>query len=81
MEVSSTLGTKPAPMPWILWGPPWPWERTGEEAGSTATTFTSFFLPFRNWPTPVTVPPVPTPATKQSTWPSVSAQISGPVVV
>jgi hypothetical protein len=30
--------------------------------------------------TPVMVPPVPTPATKTSTWPSVSAQISGPVV-
>mgnify|MGYP002321218565 CR=1 FL=1 len=29
---------------------------------------------------PVTVPPVPTPATKISTFPSVSSQISGPVV-
>ena len=26
------------------------------------------------------VPPVPMPATKMSTWPSVSSQISGPVV-
>ena len=31
-------------------------------------------------PTPVTVPPVPTPATKISTLPSVCSQISGPVV-
>ena len=30
--------------------------------------------------TPVTVPPVPTPATNRSTCPSVSLQISGPVV-
>jgi hypothetical protein len=32
-------------------------------------------------PTPVTVPPVPTPETKMSTWPSVSAQISSAVVL
>ena len=38
------------------------------------------FLDFRNSPTPVIVPPVPTPATKISTLPSVSSQISGPVV-
>ena len=31
-------------------------------------------------PTPVIVPPVPTPATKCVTRPSVCAQISGPVV-
>mmetsp|Transcript_9945 Transcript_9945/g.20715 ORF Transcript_9945/g.20715 Transcript_9945/m.20715 type:complete len:261 (-) Transcript_9945:3-785(-) len=34
----------------------------------------------RYWPHPVSVPPVPTPPTKMSTFPSVSAQISGPVV-
>ena len=55
-------------------------ERTGEVSGSTATTFTSLFCDFKYCPTPVTVPPVPTPATKISTLPSVSAQISGPVV-
>ena len=53
---------------------------TGEEAGSTATTFTSGFWLLRYSPTPVMVPPVPTPATKISTLPSVSCQISGPVV-
>ena len=31
-------------------------------------------------PAPVMVPPVPTPATKWVIFPSVSAQISGPVV-
>ena len=31
-------------------------------------------------PTPVIVPPVPTPETKTSTFPFVSFQISGPVV-
>ena len=66
-------------MPWILCGPATPLERTGEVAGSTATTFTSGFCFFRYSPTPVIVPPVPTPATKMSTFPSVSAQISGPV--
>ena len=35
---SSTAGTKPAPMPWILCGPGSPPESTGEDFGSTATT-------------------------------------------
>ena len=38
------------------------------------------FCSFKYSPTPVTVPPVPTPAIKISTLPSVSFQISGPVV-
>ena len=56
------------------------WLSTGEAAGSTATTCTCGFCALRYAPTPVIVPPVPTPATKISTVPSVSAQISGPVV-
>ena len=48
--------------------------------GATATTFTLGFWLFSYSPTPVTVAPVPTPATKISTWPSMSSQISGPVV-
>ena len=40
MSVSRMAGTKPAPMPWIGWGPFWPPDRTGEAAGSTATTLT-----------------------------------------
>jgi len=32
----NTSGTKPAPIPWILWGPFLPPLRTGEAAGSTA---------------------------------------------
>ena len=39
-----------------------------------------FSFSFRNFPTPEMVPPVPTPATKTSTLPSVCSQISGPVV-
>ena len=35
---SSTGGTNPAPMPWILCGPARPPDSTGDEAGSTATT-------------------------------------------
>ena len=36
-RVLSTLGTKPAPMPWILCGPGSPPLSTGESVGSTAT--------------------------------------------
>ena len=54
---------------------------TGECVGSTATL--RIFLPFvflMKRLTPVIVPPVPIPATKASMSPSVSSQISGPVV-
>lgn len=74
------LGTKPAPMPWILWGPDLPPERTGEVEGSTAMICTSGLSSLRRLPTPLTVPPVPTPAMKMSTAPSVSRQISSAVV-
>ena len=77
---SRTSGTKPAPMPWILCGPLAPPESTGEAAGSTPTTRTDGRRALSTWPTPVIVPPVPTPATKMSTRPSVSAQISSAVV-
>ena len=80
MEVSRVSGTNPAPIPWILCGPAVPSVRTGEADGSTATTLTPGLRDLRYLPTPVTVPPVPTPATKMSTLPSVSSQISGPVV-
>ncbi len=63
-------------MPWL---PAFPPLSRGEPAGSTATILTAGFRAFRYSPTPVTVPPVPTPATKMSTFPSVSSQISGPV--
>jgi hypothetical protein len=77
---SSTSGTKPAPMPWILCGPGWPPERTGESSGSTAITFMPGRRGLITWDTPVIVPPVPTPATKASNWPLVSFQISSAVV-
>ncbi len=66
-------------MPWILWGPGWPPDRTGEEVGSTATIFSEGLRAFSTWPTPVMVPPVPTPETTASTRPSVSFQISSAV--
>ena len=78
--VLSVSGTNPAPIPCILCAPETPFERTGDVAGSTAMTFTSGFFSFRYSPTPVIVPPVPIPATNTSTLPSVSSQISGPVV-
>ena len=78
--VLSVSGTNPAPIPFILCAPETPFERTGDVAGSTAMTFTSGFFSFRYSPTPVIVPPVPIPATNTSTLPSVSSQISGPVV-
>ena len=51
-----------------------------ESFGSTATICTPGLRFFRTCPTPVMVPPVPTPATKMSTSPSVSSQISSAVV-
>ncbi len=52
----------------------------GESFGSTAMTWTSGFAALSAWPVPVTVPPVPTPAMKMSTAPSVSRRISCAVV-
>ena len=42
--VSRMLGTKPAPMPWILCGPGLPPESTGLSVGSTAMALNSGFL-------------------------------------
>lgn len=53
----------------------------GESLGSTPTTRTFSFCSLRYFPAPEIVPPVPTPAMKTSTLPSVSSQISGPVVL
>ena len=80
-ERSAFPGTKPAPMPWILWGP-WcfPPESTGLLTGSSATNWHSGFSGLMYCAEPVIVPPVPTPPTKISMVPSVSAHISGPVV-
>ena len=71
---------KPAPIPWILCGPGAPPEITGEWTGSTATSRSAGFFGFQYRPTPVSVPPVPTPATKTSIFPSVSFQSSTAVV-
>ncbi len=71
---------KPAPIPWILCGPGWPPEMTGEWTGSTATMRTAGLRAFQTLPTPVMVPPVPTPATKMSMPPSVSRHSSSAVV-
>mmetsp|Transcript_21254 Transcript_21254/g.54124 ORF Transcript_21254/g.54124 Transcript_21254/m.54124 type:complete len:207 (+) Transcript_21254:352-972(+) len=78
---SALPGTKPAPMPWILCGP-WclPPVSTGLLTGSSATNWHSGLSGLMYCAQPVSVPPVPTPATKMSISPSVSAQISGPVV-
>ena len=61
-------------------GPDLPPDSTGLSAGSTAITLRPGLRCFSTWPTPVMVPPVPTPATKASTSPSVSFQISSAVV-
>src|SRR5664280_1971431 len=80
ISVSRMAGTKPAPMPWMGCGPFCPPDSTGEAAGSTAMTCTEGLRSFSTSPTPVMVPPVPTPATKMSTSPSVSSQTSSAVV-
>mmetsp|Transcript_33965 Transcript_33965/g.69344 ORF Transcript_33965/g.69344 Transcript_33965/m.69344 type:complete len:309 (+) Transcript_33965:315-1241(+) len=79
-DVSAFPGMNPAPMPWILCGPGLPPERTADSTGSTATICMDGLSGLRYWPHPVSVPPVPTPPTRMSTLPSVSFQISGPVV-
>ena len=56
--------SNPAPMPWILCGPGGIPESTAEVAGSTATTCVLGLRSFSTSPTPVIVPPVPTPATR-----------------
>ncbi len=79
-SVCRFCGMKPAPMPWILCGPGLPPLITGESTGSTATHWKDGFFCLIISPTPVIVPPVPTPATSASHWPSVSSQISTAVV-
>ena len=79
-SVSKFLGTKPAPMPWILCLPGCSPLMTADVSGSTANAWKFGFFDFRYRVTPVIVPPVPTPATIASmSWP-LSSQISGPVV-
>ncbi len=51
-----------------------------EPSGSAPTMCTDGLRSFRYFATPLIVPPVPMPATKTSTRPSVCSQISGPVV-
>ena len=81
------LGTKPAPVPWILCGPGlsgWParvCEITGESLGSTAIAWNEGFRGLITSTHPVMVPPVPTAETRISTLPSVSSQISSAVVL
>ena len=68
-------------MPWMRCGPGRPPESTAEPRGSTATTCRLGLTCSRRYsPTPVIVPPVPTPATSTSTRPSSARAISGPVV-
>ena len=81
------MGTKPAPMPWILCLPGFTGSparvcvMTGLATGSTAMALKSGFRCLMTSATPVIVPPVPTPATMMSTFPPVSAQISSAVVL
>jgi hypothetical protein len=77
---SRIAGTKPAPMPWILCGAGWPPDSTGDAAGSTAIARKSGLRALSTWPTPVIVPPVPTPATSASMRPAVSCHSSSAVV-
>ena len=53
-------------------------DKTALSAGSTPTICTLAFLLLRYRPVPVTVPPVPMPATNMSTSPEVASHISGP---
>src|SRR5205085_512070 len=66
--------------PSILCAPGGPPDRTALSSGSTATIFSPGLRAFSTEPTPVSVPPVPTPLTTTSTRPPVSRQISSAVV-
>ena len=46
-DKSQFLGTKPAPIPYILWGPGFPPDKTGDSAGSTAIVIIFGFLDLR----------------------------------
>src|SRR5205807_1670033 len=61
-------------MPWILCGVNPPPLSTWASTGITATILIFAFRFFSTWPTPLTVPPVPTPATTASTLPPLSRQ-------
>lgn len=74
------LGINPAHIPCILCIPGFSRERTAELSGSTATISILGLYDFSPSPTPLNVPPVPTPAMNTSTFPSVSCQISFAVV-
>ena len=67
-------------MPWMACLPAVPPDRTGEASGSTAMICIEGLYRKSVSATPLNVPPVPTAATKMSTSPSVSVQISSPVV-
>ena len=57
-------------------------ESTGAATAARRATTSAFGLrSLSASPAPVIVPPVPTPATRTSTWPSSAARISGPVPV
>src|SRR6185503_18618367 len=77
---SRFAGMNPGPMPWNWCCPRSPPERTGDRAGSTATTSVSANCSLRKRPTPLIVPPVPDPYTKASIRPFIWAHSSGPVV-
>jgi len=53
-------------------------DRTALSAGWTVPTWMLGFFLFWYWPAPVTVPPVPHPATKMSTFPAVASHSSAP---
>ena len=47
MDKSQILVTNPAPIPYILWGPGFPPESTGDSSGSTAIDTIFGFLDFK----------------------------------
>ena len=80
-ETRGTTSTPPLQLIRIGW-PFFACVMTGDSTGSTAILQRGFFRTCSIYRlTPVIVPPVPTPETRMSTLPSVSSQISGPVVL
>lgn len=71
------IGHKARPDALNLMRPAAPPDRTGEAQAPPPPRGTAGFFSFRKAPTPLMVPPVPTPATKISTRPSVSPKFPG----
>ena len=79
MSRSKVSGQISSPTPSTRYGRPVPPEYTEPSGSAPITSTRPSETSLRYRPAPLIVPPVPIPATKWVTFPSVCAQTSGPV--